>query len=571
MSSRQDPGALIDRDRARLWLAGVAAQDPGSALDALTTALTGMSGRGSFTALTVLEMLRAPMLGWIGQIAERYIDKPLPLQAVQTAALVSADAACRALALAYRECAVASLADRGEYHRHAALAHQRSIAMLVAAMTQYLRAHRRHPEGLWTPAHELIDSALRLQLAEAPVRDSMHPEGRSTVQATYARGLLLLAAGARSITAREFDHVCQLALYFERKPVLIGGRTAPPEARVRRLREGAREDDMDVTELAKSVGGRLATLNRGEPVEVPALTPAPSAQAMRNLYARLYSAWCARTNQRRFPRHRRLQEVFCAFEPEHVYSLLKRRPYSPPPPPKVYNHREVANIYVTTAEAPPLDQSHSPESWRQVADGLERWQLIEESATGMSIARTAGRSRVRRGQLVALRMGDAGAAMIAEIRWAEEVPAGNGTTVEAGLEMLPGFARAGAARYTDAAMIARSAGQSGSSPALIVDSFSRNRGGPKSVDPLLSKTGRLLSLDEPVPDLPDIDVDMVDRQDGGPRRRYSQNATIALPTGWTREGSEIEFLDGAQPIRLRLGAVAARHGEFERFSFSLLS
>ena len=47
-------------------------------------------------------------------------------------------------------------------------------------------------------------------------------------------------------------------------------------------------------------------------------------------------------------------------------------------------------------------------------------------------------------------------------------------------------------------------------------------------------------------------------------------ASIRLPIGFAREGSVIEFIDGPTSMKLRLRAIAARHGEFERMLFEIV-
>jgi hypothetical protein len=112
----------------------------------------------------------------------------------------------------------------------------------------------------------------------------------------------------------------------------------------------------------------------------------------------------------------------------------------------------------------------------------------------------------------------------------------------------------------------QSGAKSGSSAALILDNFSRNGSrdsGPNTVIPG-APTARpvagahLAALGE--------------QEDGakpaGPYR-YSERATIVLPSGFSREGETIEFIDGANSFTLRLGKLAHRHGDFDRMHFTM--
>jgi hypothetical protein len=70
--------------------------------------------------------------------------------------------------------------------------------------------------------------------------------------------------------------------------------------------------------------------------------------------------------------------------------------------------------------------------------------------------------------------------------------------------------------------------------------------------------------------LPSIDEDMLNKTGAlTPLRGYTEQATILLPVGWAREGNTIEFLDGTTALRMKLRAIASRHGEFERMFFEM--
>jgi hypothetical protein len=318
--------------------------------------------------------------------------------------------------------------------------------------------------------------------------------------------------------------------------------------------------------------------------DAPKLTNAPGVTSLKTLLSKLHSAWCSRANQRQFPRRARDEQVYCAFEPASIYALMKRRAYEAPPPPKLYDHHEVANIFldrdaVPSANARRAGMEHSQQTWEAARTQLEEWQSQEESANGMSLQRTLGGARVRQGQLIALRLGDTGPAMIGVVRWAEQASssAANasgdaridpGHTVEIGVQLLPGLARAGAVRYIGASAVAAAGGKGGSSAALILDHFSRtaprSSSGPNTIIP-----GMVPERPTAGDALPEIDASEIGEANEGGVYRYSERATIVLPAGFSREGEIIEFIDGANSFKLRLGKQTHRHGDFDRLHFEV--
>jgi len=603
---------LADTEAGKAWFRALPATDPKAAVDAISTMLAALPDAffelkdptpegqpapgGAEATLRALETLRKPIFSLQEDLSARYTDKALPLSETQRAAFDANIALAGHLASVYRSLIPASLEAGGEFGERAALIHQRVVFWMAQSLIEHLRARQRFADSDWEAAQDALQSAGRHQLLERSVRDSLQPAGSSSVAATYARALLLHLAGARSLAAREFECAREVAHHFEAKAELsylvadsqgIAAGQNKPAARdpVKVIPAGGLLHFLDIASLSKSLGRRYDVLSHGKMFEAPALTNPPPVGQLKALFSKLHSAWCARSNQRQFPRRRREDHVYCAFEPSAIYALMKRQAYVAPPPPKLYDHHEVANIYVSQGTAArPTAQMHTAETWQAVKHQLEVWQTQEQSATGMSLVRVRGGARVRQGQLLALRLGDAGVAMVGIVRWAEQAvtsiattvfsevaaAAGDaytdpGHTVEIGIQMLPGLARAGAVRYLGARAVAQAgSGKGSSTAALVLDNFSRaapRTGGTKSDTQAATRTA---AADE----LPEIDAEHLDAADNPTTpRRYSERATIVLPAGWAREGEVLEFIDGNTTLKLELGSLAHRHGDFERLHF----
>ncbi|HEX4328701.1 MAG TPA: hypothetical protein VH105_17930 [Burkholderiales bacterium] len=599
---------FANADTCKAWFRSLSVSDTRTAVDIVGSALarmptTAFSGAAAVGVLQALETLRRPIHALVIDLSSRYADKAVPLSDTQRAAFESNITLAYSLAYVYYSMIRDALAPASLLHERAALIHQRALFWTAQGMIEHLRGRQRFADKDWDLAQEVLQSADRHQLMDASLRDSLQPQNVSSVAATYARMLLLHLAGARSLGAREIDWTAEYAHYFENKGELtyvladsqgvLAGMPGPaPSEQVKSVKAGGLMHYLHVGSLSKSINRRIDAMNHGQLVETPKLSGTPSLTSQKSLLPKLHRAWCARANQRQFPRRRTDDAVYCAFDAPAVYALMKRRPYVAPPPPKLYDHTEVANIFLDRDAASSTNArrnvaQHSSESWATARAQLELWQSQEESANGMSLLRTRGGARVRQGQLIALRLGDAGVAMIGVVRWAEQAASAAadasgepgvdpGHTVEIGVQLLPGLARAGAVRYIGASAVAQASGKAGSSAALILDHFSRgaardgaagnDTSGPNTIMP-----GQVPERSLAGEELPEIEVaEHAAAVDSGKPYRYSERATIVLPAGFSREGDVVEFIDGGNSFKLRLGKQTHRHGDFDRLHFAMI-
>lgn len=591
---------LANAETSKVWFRGLATSDARAAVEIFSSALarvpkTAYQGVEAVGLLQALETLRKPIHAMAADLSSRYTDKALPLSDTQRAAFEANVTLAYSLAYAYYSLIRDTLSAASVLHERAALVHQRALFWTAQAMLEHLRARQRYADKDWDLAQEVLQSADRHQLMDRDVRDSLQPQNVSSVNASYTRMLLLHLSGARSLAAREVEWMHEYAHYFEGKGELtyvvadtqgiVAGLPRPKEDEpVKAIHAGGLMHYLNVHALSKSISRRIGAMNQGQLVEAPRLSGSPTLTSQKSLLPKLHRAWCARANQRQFPRRPRDEEVYCAFDAPAIYALMKRRAYVAPPPPKLYDHTEVANIFLhrdasASVSARRAHVEQSAQTWEEARGQLELWQSQEESAGGMSMVRTRGGARVRQGQLIALRLGDAGVAMIGVVRWAEQATVGKsegdasdpGHTVEIGVQLLPGLARAGAVRYIGASAVAAAGGKAGSSAALILDHFSRGTArssaggtsGPNTIIP-----GLVPERETAGDDLPELSLPDVEGADAGPYR-YSERATIVLPAGFSREGEVIEFIDGANSFKLRLGKQTHRHGDFDRLHFSI--
>lgn len=591
---------LTSVESGKAWFQTLPAADPKAAMDAVNLALTALlatdyAGAGAARTLQVLETLRKPMATLSGDLSARYAGKSLPLSETQRAAFDSNITLAWTLAYVYYSLIEASQEAAGDLGARVALIHQRAVFWTARGMEEHLRAHQSFADEDWDLAQFVLQSADRLQILETEVRDSLQPSGVSSVAATYVRLLLLHLTGARSLTTREFECARELAHFLEGKADLsyvvadsqgvVANASKPDDRDVRVVQTGSLVHFLGVAALTRNLRSRYDSLAQGKMFDSPVLSDPPGTPALKALISKLRTAWCSRTNLRQFPRRPANEDVYAAFEPAAIYALMKRRNYVAPPPPKVYDHHEVADIYLRHGDAQQRGaHTDTGEAWSQAKTQLEVWRAHDQSATGMRLTRAGGGARMRQGQLMALRLGDTGTAVVALVRWATqtsnkaaaqggadspEATALAGHIVEVGIQILPGLPRAGAVRHTGTrAMTLAREGKAAASAALILDNpaGAAPRPGGGAAKPAPAQARQAAGDDLPEIDVePAADADAAGVHSGAPR--YSADAALLLPTGWAREGEVIEFIDGPTTLKLRLGVTAHRHGDIDRVSF----
>lgn len=557
-------------ESAKAWFHALPLANPQAAMEAVNRALSALlasdyAGAGASVTFQVLEALYEPMAALSQDLSSRYAGRPLPLSEPQRAAFDGNITLAWTLAYVYHSLIEPAVRGDRDLAKRAALIHQRALGWTAHGMEDHLRASQVFAAVDWDLAQSVLQSADRRKLLQVKVRDPLSPSGNSSVAATYARLLLLHLAGARSLSTREFESARELAHGLEAEVDLSyvvadshGAGSAAPhgEEDARVVQAGELVHFLGTAGLSRQLQARQERLVQGKLFDSPPLTSPPPLPALRVLLAKLHTAWCSPANQRQAPRSRSDSTVYAAFEPAAVYALMKRRAYVAPAPAKIYSHHEVANIHLRRGDGL-HGNAATQETWNQIKPQLEVWQAQDQSATGMRLARVRGNARLRQGQLIALRQGDGGAALLAVVRWAAqsrplESDSGGETgeaansgqnLVEIGIHLLPGLARAGAVRHIGTRALAQaSAGKTPSSPAVVLDEFSAAPGAEDTAEAVTHA--------------------------GAPR--YSNLATVLLPNGWAREGEEIEFIDGPLTLKLRLGLIAQRLGDIERVRFEVV-
>ncbi|HMX15646.1 MAG TPA: hypothetical protein PKD29_02275 [Rhodocyclaceae bacterium] len=526
------PPDFSDAAHCRKWLAGVPLNNPAQAQVQLLRQLH-LLNRHDLAAgarIEILEALRQPVIAVQETGLKRFAGKALPLAAGEEAAFEATQNLWQALADGYLRCIEAWISEARSDADRKALAAERALAALGAKQLDIYRGGRQPAPPHWRLLHAVFRAAEDMRVTGVGVAEEEGRGASSTPMAAYAAALLLHLASPHEFTPRQLAWVVRWARRWSGKvvvglsmpsdpkaiPVCVDLASDQPAGYMPRAGDGARW--LDPTELRRSVKTRIVRLDKGESPASLQLGDDCTQPACGEVLNQVYQRWCRGGLGRR--QDRRPADGGCEFVcdiPAIHYYLSGRKPFKQPGMAGDdllrIEREEIATfgrISTRREENFSVQQGFELESWQV----LEDWSLLNESATGVRIARNLRQPghRVAPGQLVAVRPADARAMLLGMARW---VMAGGDGMLHAGVQFFPGQAESVALRSTGLTAV-------------------REPYRPGFLLPAIA------ALDQP--------------------------ATVVLPTGWFRVEGVVEvFTDRARQIRLV--RLVERGADFERAEY----
>ncbi|HTY99589.1 MAG TPA: hypothetical protein VMB75_07130 [Rhodocyclaceae bacterium] len=526
----EQPPAFTTAEECRSWLANSALADGARAQASLLGQL-GLLKRYALPAaerLAVLELLEPTVAFAQTECQRKFAGRPLPLGGAEQAVYDACQAIWLAMITNYRHCLEAALADDAPLRPQAGLILLRALKHLAAAQTDAYRGG--HPPGTdsWRLAHGFFAAAEKLGIADQPVAGQPR---NATPQAVYGEIMLLHAASPHELTSRQLTWVVRWAnrwagkLKVSATPPIAGEKAVPlcvdlasdrPAAYQPAAGTGQRW--LDTTELRRSLSSRLAHLDQGQdPAKLQLGQDCPQP-ACGQLLKQVYRRWCRGGVPRRHERH--AAEGHCAFvggiEAIHYY-LSGRKPFRPPGQADMDQlRREREEIATFGRVATRRDENFSQQQGFQVEewDVLADWEAVDESTTGLHVARPANRAngRIGAGQLVAVQPAGSRSLLLGNVRWSMVDDDGR---LHAGVMVFPGQPEPVALRSTGLAAVKEKYRQAFLLPALA---------------------------------------------------SLAEQATAIVPAGWFRRDRILEvFTD--RPSQIRLTELVDRGADFDRVAF----
>ncbi|OHC66826.1 MAG: hypothetical protein A3H93_05980 [Rhodocyclales bacterium RIFCSPLOWO2_02_FULL_63_24] len=432
----------------------------------------------------ILEALRGPVSDVQNDAVKKFAGKPLPFAPHEQAALDSTLSVWHMLALGYLRCfdafcsgnagvfsapALLELralcaASADQASRAATLA-QRTLSVFADWQVDLCRGEQLPNAAYWKKLHHIFFAAETLGIAARAINDPVrHGNAPTSALAAYSECNLLSTANPYELPARHLAWVARWARRWGAKLALL---KAPPED----IRNRAvplwvdLESDrpagylpqpsssgrwLETTELRKSLVARIALLEQGRAPAELQLGDDVTQPAAGQLLQRVLQRWCKGGAPRRHERH--AATGGCSFIAGFVavhYHLSGRQVFRAP-------SRDDSTLRREREEFETFgDRSHrvgntgdSDESHIETWEVMDDWHLLDESATGLRLARPLKEGvRIGAGLLIAVKTSDSQRFTLGNVRWALRE---GEDSLAAGIQLFPGEPRPVAVRTVEA-------------------------------------------------------------------------------------------------------------------------
>jgi len=519
---RTDQPIVTDAKSCEAWLARAALADPRQACRELTGLIESLEETPDGAALDIVERLREPIFVAQTEHAKRFSMHPQPLQDFEVAAFEQVCDLWTALASVYRRLLGSAVEDRSRTptERMAMLA-QRALDSVAELMLAHYRARREIDNEVWRDLHRLYQTADQQGIALQTVPAGYRSKSVSTCAEVYVRALLLALANPYGHTLRELGWTRRWAAMWAYKVDLLpaaenllgyvvdlAGSAPPAWANTVSAMPALRV--LEMSNLRRSVLSRVKKLESGVDPQTLSLGKDCVQPDVGRLLTQLARAWVETPVQRQFSRHAGADRIELTSGIEPIHAAVSGRPFKSAVRHWDYSRRDAEQIHihqgVAAAAAPGEGASGVP---------TEKWETLDESATGFRLRRNGVGARLSLGQLVALRPQNARAFILSDVRW---LMTGIDGSLLIGAAALPGLAKGVAVRPASTAKGA---------PEPYARAFLLRGSGPQPV-------------------------------------------SIVLPSGWYQPERELELRDEEEALtRVKLAGLVQRGYDYDRAMFSV--
>ena len=410
----------------------------------------------------LLEQTRPLIADVADELIKRYANKALPLADAEELFFQKTLTLWQKMSAAYQSCAENDAPEAADYAQRLVIALHRCIFCSAQIAIVHQRAHRQYPKGLWTDLHTHYKNAETWNVATLTIPDGLSPNGQSHCAETYISALLgemancygLSAADQRLVHRWSSEWAASLVQLHQVLPgetlsqyVIDLSQDVPlrlasgdlPGEHLRRLNTDQLEKQLKETRKELQNMVPPADLNLGSDCTIG---------QCRSLINTLRRPWSQARAIRKFPRHAELgsQVKLCpSFAGMHFYIAGKE--FKQPENLRVYSRSEVDRLATFRHQLDPQQalQVHN----EHLNYATETWTIVDQSVTGLRLARSRFGDKIAHNQLLAICMGAGQNAkyFLAKTTWQRQENDGG---LVSGVAVFPGLPEAIAARALNA-------------------------------------------------------------------------------------------------------------------------
>lgn len=410
--------------------------------------------------LALLEQARVPLCFVEEELARRYHNKPLALGDVEEAYFQAVISAWEKMGRAYALCAQLEEPDatNPDYGNRVALILHRCIYYTGMIILEHYRARREVPPGVWLDLHGYFETAEEWGVADLAIEDSLEHESQLThCMAAYATLLLIDLASPYSQTVRDLNLIRRWAgQWSPMVAVLPLNDQGPAPAYVVELmkdaplhphnpgaKPGQDARQMMTERLTLQLRQMLTQLKQRITPSQLGLGEETGSHVIR-LLEQLARPWSLEPANRRFRRFASAgtAKVCCGFEAMH-YAVTTRE-FVQPDAVQTYSRGEFDELFTFRDRASPTQ----PLSIRAQGDyPVDVWSVINHSASGFRLRRSAAGQKITHGQLLAFCPHDGEEFLLGHVTWLMQDGQGH---LIVGIALLPGLPAGVGVRSTGA-------------------------------------------------------------------------------------------------------------------------
>ncbi len=399
--------------------------------------------------LRLLEQARVPLAFVEDEMARRYHNRALPLGDEEESYFLQVVSAWRKMGKAYALCARLEEpdTDNPQYSVLVATILHRCLYYTGMVIVEHYRARRELPPGVWLDLHGFYETAEEWGVSYTPVEDTLENSLQAThCTAAYATVLLLDLASPYSNSVRDLGlirrwagmwsplvAVRRLEEEFEVPAYMVNlMKDAPmhPAAVAEEPGDDARR--LDTARLALQIDHMLSQLRLHITPTQLGLGEITSGQAG-TLLSHLSRPWSQLASPRRFRRFASSGKARVAIGFEAMHYCVTGEEFVQPDSASAYSRNEFDQLFTFRDRVDPgMALNIKP----QLSFPVDEWEVINHSANGFRLGRSAAGQRISHGQLLVLCPHDGEHFLLAQVCWLMQEQQGG---LIAGVAMLPGM------------------------------------------------------------------------------------------------------------------------------------